>query len=212
MTCSDVLRETMPNSLAPIVRTLSDRSSLSLARTSLFNFVALLALVFAAAAYSLVYLAHELDHSEQQESAFYTRKAVQSLEKSLRVTVKDYAFWSDAYKHLHMTVDSDWAYARGNVGATLYQDFGFQGLFVVDNDNRTVYSVIKGELQSIELSQWLDQPLTEIIEQARAGAENEHRSRRSSMYAAARHWWPPPRSRPAPDPHGRAPMAGRPRC
>lgn len=173
MTCSDVLRETMPNSLAPIVRTLSDRSSLSLARTSLFNFVALLALVFAAAAYSLVYLAHELDHSEQQESAFYTRKAVQSLEKSLRVTVKDYAFWSDAYKHLHMTVDSDWAYARGNVGATLYQDFGFQGLFVVDNDNGTVYSVIKGELQSIELSQWLDQPLTEIIEQARAGAENE---------------------------------------
>lgn len=163
----------MPNSLAPIVRKLSNRTSLSLARTSLFNFVALLALVFAAAAYSLVYLAHELDHSEQQESAFYTRKAVQSLEKSLRVTVKDYAFWSDAYKHLHMKVDTDWAYARGNVGATLYQDFGFQGLFVVNNDNRTVYSVIKGELQNIELSQWLDQPLTEIIEQARAGAENE---------------------------------------
>ncbi|WP_053133818.1 EAL domain-containing protein [Pseudomonas sp. MIACH] len=163
----------MPNSLAPIVRKLSNRTSLSLARTSLFNFVALLALVFAAAAYSLVYLAHELDHSEQEESAFYTRKAVQSLEKSLRVTVKDYAFWSDAYKHLHMKVDTDWAYARGNVGATLYQDFGFQGLFVVNNDNRTVYSVIKGELQNIELSQWLDQPLTEIIEQARAGAENE---------------------------------------
>jgi diguanylate cyclase (GGDEF)-like protein/PAS domain S-box-containing protein len=163
----------MPNSLAPIVRKLSNRTSLSLARTSLFNFVALLALVFAAAAYSLVYLAHELDHSEQEESAFYTRKAVQSLEKSLRVTVKDYAFWSDAYKHLHMKVDTDWAYARGNVGATLYQDFGFQGLFVVNDDNRTVYSVIKGELQSIELSQWLDQPLAEIIEQARAGAENE---------------------------------------
>ncbi|MBY8947821.1 EAL domain-containing protein [Pseudomonas sp. SH10-3B] len=163
----------MPNSLAPIVRKLSNRTSLSLARTSLFNFAALLALVFAAAAYSLVYLAHELDHSEQEESAFYTRKAVQSLEKSLRVTVKDYAFWSDAYKHLHMKVDTDWAYARGNVGATLYQDFGFQGLFVVNNDNRTVYSVIKGELQNIELSQWLDQPLTEIIEQARAGAENE---------------------------------------
>ncbi len=163
----------MPNSLAPIVRKLSNRTSLSLARTSLFNFVALLALVFAAAAYSLVYLAHELDHSEQEESAFYTRKAVESLEKSLRVTVKDYAFWSDAYTHLHMKVDTDWAYARGNVGATLYQDFGFQGLFVVDDDNRTVYSVIKGELQNIELSQWLDQPLAEIIEQARAGAENE---------------------------------------
>ena len=163
----------MPNSLTPMVRKLSNRTSLSLTRTSLFNFIALLTLVFAAAAYSLVYIARDLDHSEQEESAFYTRKAVQSLEKSLRVTVKDYAFWSDAYKHLHVTVDSDWAYARGNVGATLYQDFGFQGLFVVNDVNHTVYAVVEGKLHSIELSQWLDQPLTEIIEQARAGADNE---------------------------------------
>ena len=163
----------MPNSLAPIVRTLSDRTSLSLARTSLFRFMALLAVVFAAAAYSLVYLAHELDRFEQVESAFYTRKAVQSLEKSLRVTVKDYAFWSDAYKHLHVKVDKDWAYARGNVGATLFHDFGFQGLFVVNDTNRTVYAVVDGELHTIDLTQWLTQPIVEIIEQARAGAETE---------------------------------------
>lgn len=163
----------MPNALAPIVRSLSDRTSLSLARTSLFRFMALLAVVFAAAAYSLVYLAHELDRSEQAESAFYTRKAVQSLEKSLRVTVKDYAFWSDAYKHLHMTVDADWAFVRGNIGATLFDDFGFQGLFVVDDANRTVYAVVDGQLQTVELNQWLGGPITEIVEQARAGADNE---------------------------------------
>ena len=163
----------MPNALAPIVRSLSDRTSLSLARTSLFRFMALLAVVFAAAAYSLVYLAHELDRSEQAESAFYTRKAVQSLEKSLRVTVKDYAFWSDAYKHLHMTVDADWAFVRGNIGATLFDDFGFQGLFVVDDANRTVYAVVDGQLQTVELNQWLGGPITEILEQARAGADNE---------------------------------------
>ncbi|WP_323986065.1 bifunctional diguanylate cyclase/phosphodiesterase [Pseudomonas canadensis] len=163
----------MPNALAPIVRSLSDRTSLSLARTSLFRFMALLAVVFAAAAYSLVYLAHELDRSEQVESAFYTRKAVQSLEKSLRVTVKDYAFWSDAYKHLHMTVDADWAFVRGNIGATLFDDFGFQGLFVVDDADRTVYAVVDGQLQTVELNQWLGGPITEILEQARAGADNE---------------------------------------
>ncbi|WNJ82897.1 bifunctional diguanylate cyclase/phosphodiesterase [Pseudomonas canadensis] len=163
----------MPNALAPIVRSLSDRTSLSLARTSLFRFMALLAVVFAAAAYSLVYLAHELDRSEQAESAFYTRKAVQSLEKSLRVTVKDYAFWSDAYKHLHMTVDADWAFVRGNIGATLFDDFGFQGLFVVDDANHTVYAVVDGQLQTVELNQWLGGPITEILEQARAGADNE---------------------------------------
>ncbi len=173
MTCSDALRETMPNTLAPIVRSLSDRTSLSLARTSLFKFMALLAVVFAAAAYSLVYLAYEMDRTEQAESAFYTRKALQSLEKSLRVTVKDYAFWSDAYKHLHVKVDTDWAYVRGNIGATLFDDFGFQGLFVVNDANRTVYAVVDGKLQDVELTQSLDQPFAGIVEQARAGADNE---------------------------------------
>ncbi|WP_339540651.1 bifunctional diguanylate cyclase/phosphodiesterase [Pseudomonas sp. RA_5y_Pfl1_P24] len=163
----------MPNTLAPIVRSLSDRTSLSLARTSLFKFMALLAVVFAAAAYSLVYLAYEMDRTEQAESAFYTRKALQSLEKSLRVTVKDYAFWSDAYKHLHVKVDTDWAYVRGNIGATLFDDFGFQGLFVVNDANRTVYAVVDGKLQDVELTQSLDQPFAGIVEQARAGADNE---------------------------------------
>lgn len=66
----------MPNSLAPIIRSLSTRTSLSLTRTSLFNFIIMLAVVFAAAAYSLIYLVHDMDHSEQAESAFHTRKAM----------------------------------------------------------------------------------------------------------------------------------------
>ena len=163
----------MPNSLAPIVRSLSTRTSLSLARTSLLNVMALLAVVFAAAAYSLLYIAHDLDRTEQAESAFHTRKAIQSMEKAMRVTVKDYAFWSDAYKHLHVQVDKDWAFERGNIGPTLFQDFGFQGLFVVNDANRTVYTVVEGELQTFELSEWLDQPLTQLLEQARAGVDNE---------------------------------------
>ena len=149
----------MPNTPAPIVCPLSNRTSLSLARASLFKFVALLAGVFVLTSYSLVYLANDLDRTEDVESAFYTRKAVQSLEKSLRLTVKDYAFWSDAYRHLHLTVDQDWAFVRQNVGPTLYDDFGFQGLFVVDSLNRTVYSVIEGELKPVQLSTWLGQPI-----------------------------------------------------
>jgi len=70
----------MPNTFAPIIRNLSQRTSLSMARTSLFQCVVLLACVFAAASYSLVYLAQELNRFEDSESAFYTRKAVQSLE------------------------------------------------------------------------------------------------------------------------------------
>ncbi|MCT9825876.1 bifunctional diguanylate cyclase/phosphodiesterase [Pseudomonas veronii] len=160
----------MPNTFAPIIRNLSQRTSLSMARTSLFQCVVLLACVFAAASYSLVYLAQELNRFEDSESAFYTRKAVQSLEKSQRLTVKDYAFWGDAYKHLHVSVDTDWAYTRENVGPTLFHDFGFQGVFVVNDLDRTVYALVEGKLQPIELTEWLDQPVAALLEQARAGA------------------------------------------
>ena len=163
----------MPNELPAVTCASSNRSSVALARGSLFKFVGLLAGVFFLASCSLIYLARDLDRNEEVESAFYTRKAVQSLEKSLRTTVKDYAFWGDAYRHLHVKVDSDWAFVRQNVGPTLYSDFGFQGLFVVDAVDHTVYSVIEGELQSVAASEWLHQALPGILAEARAGAETE---------------------------------------
>ena len=149
----------MPNSSTSSNPASSRRSSVVLARASLLKFVGLLAGVFLLASYSLVYLAHDLDRTEEAESAFYTKKAVQSLEKSLRSTVKDYAFWGDAYRHLHAEVDPDWAFVRQNVGATLYTDFGVQGLFVVNDVDRTVYAVVKGELKSVEVTEWLKQQI-----------------------------------------------------
>lgn len=146
-------------------------SSVRLASAPLFKFVALLAGVFLLAGISLVYLALDLDRTEQEKNAFYVRKAVQSLEKSLAVTVQDYAFWGDAYRHLHAEVDTEWAYINQNIGPTLYDDFGFQGLFVVDDLNRTVYSVIDGKQRSEEASDWLRQPIAGIADAARAGAE-----------------------------------------
>jgi diguanylate cyclase (GGDEF)-like protein/PAS domain S-box-containing protein len=163
----------MPNNLASIVSSLSNRTSVSLARASLFKFVGLLAGVFLLASVSLVFLARDLDRTEEAESAFYTQKAVQSLEKSLRLTVKDYAFWGDAYKHLHTQVDPNWAFVRQNVGSTLYADFGIQGLFVVNDVNRAVYSVVNGELKSVELAQWFGRSVDSILDKARAGAESE---------------------------------------
>jgi diguanylate cyclase (GGDEF)-like protein/PAS domain S-box-containing protein len=163
----------MQNNFPSSPRSPIDRSSVALARASLFKFVGLLAGVFLLAGYSLVYLAHDLDRTEEVESAFYAKKAIESLEKSLRSTVKDYAFWGDTYKHLHVEVDPDWAYVRQNMGTTLYTDFGIAGVFVVNDVNRTVYAVINGELKSVEVTEWLKQSITAILDKARAGAETE---------------------------------------
>lgn len=153
--------------------TRADTTSLSLARTSLLKFVGLLAGVFLLAGLSLFYLARDLDRTEQRESAFYTQKAVQALEKTSRSTIKDYAFWGDTYRHLHVEVDTDWAFTRQNVGPTLYTDFGFRGLFVVNDANRTVYSVVNGELEAVAVEDWLQQSVSDILDKARAGAETE---------------------------------------
>ncbi|MGY4533977.1 diguanylate cyclase (GGDEF)-like protein/PAS domain S-box-containing protein [Pseudomonas sp. TE3786] len=163
----------MTDDLPPDSGTTPDRSSVALTRASFFKFVGLLISVFFFAGYLLIYLAQDLDQTEEGEGAFYTQKALQSLENSLRSTVRDYAFWGDAYRHLHHQVDPDWAYVRQNVGPTLYSDFGLQGLFVVDDRDHTVYAVIRGQLQSTQASSWLGQALAAVLAKARAAAEEE---------------------------------------
>ncbi|WP_341964165.1 EAL domain-containing protein [Pseudomonas sp. RC10] len=163
----------MPEPSTAIASPVPRRSSVSIIRASVLKFVGLLTGVFLLAGYLVLYLAHDLDRNEETESAFYTQKAVRALEKSIAATVKDYAFWGDAYKHLHTRIDTDWAYVRQNVGPTLYADFGFRGIFVVDAADHTAYSVVDGQLSSVDASTWLKHGLPDLLTQARAGAEAE---------------------------------------
>ncbi|WP_268800122.1 bifunctional diguanylate cyclase/phosphodiesterase [Pseudomonas huanghezhanensis] len=156
----------MPENL----RSIANSSSVSLARASLLKFSGLLALVFVCAVGLLLYLAHNLNRIELAESDFYARKAVQSLEKSVSLTLKDYAFWGDAYEHLHTRVDTGWAFEQQNLGPTLYPDFGFQGLFVINPEGRTVYSVIEGKMSKVSAEEWLGQPIDGLLSKARAPA------------------------------------------
>ena len=148
-------------------------SNVALAKASLFKFAGLLGIVFILATGLLFFVAKNLDSNEESENAFYAQKAVESLEKNLRSTIKDYAFWGDGYLHLHKTVDTDWAFTRQNLGPTLYSDFGLPGLFVVNAADRTVYSVLRGELNTVDAANWLGQPIGALLAQARQGAENE---------------------------------------
>ena len=163
----------MPDHSPAVITSARRRSTVSIIRASLFKFVGLLTGVLLLTGYLLVYLAHDLDRNEELESAFYMSKAVQGLEKSISATVKDYAFWGEAYRHLHTAVDTDWAYVRQNVGPTLYADFGFQGVFVLNDTDQTVYSVINGQMKSVDASSWLKQSLVSISSKAREGAKAE---------------------------------------
>ena len=148
-------------------------SNLSLTRMSLMGFSCLLLSIFLLASTLIVYIAFEQNQDAERRSRFYAEKTVQSLEKSVLLTIKDYAFWGDAYEHLHRKVDIDWAFVRQNAGPSLFEDFGFEGVFVVDPTDRTVYSVINGQLESVTAEDWLKQPITALIERARLDVESE---------------------------------------
>lgn len=159
------------NNIDPLAK--GQISNLSVARISLMGFSSLLLSIFLLASVLLIYIAFEQNRDAETRSRFYTEKAVQSLEKSVSLTIKDYAFWGDAYEHLHKQVDIDWAFERQNIGPTLYSSFGFQGVFVIDPADRTVYSVIDGKLESVVAEAWLKQPVAALVERARAGADSE---------------------------------------
>jgi diguanylate cyclase (GGDEF)-like protein/PAS domain S-box-containing protein len=148
-------------------------SNLSLARISLIGFSGMLLLIFMLASVLIISIAFKQNRDAESSSHFYTDKAVQSLEKSVLLTIKDYAFWGEAYVHLHQTVDIDWAFVRQNIGPTLFDDFGFQGVFVIDPTDRTSYAIIDGQLQSVGAETWLKQPIAALVELARKGVENE---------------------------------------
>lgn len=147
--------------------------SVGVTRTSLFIFTGLLTLVLALATAFAIYLARDLDRQEAAKSEFLVGKAFESLRARLVSTTKDYAFWGDAYRHLRLTVSTDWAFVRENLGPTLYHDFDINGVFVVDETDHTVYSVIDGQLSDVRLSAWLGQPVNELLQQARQSEAQE---------------------------------------
>lgn len=148
-------------------------SSVGLAKASLCIFTGLLTLVLLAASSISIYFALNLDQLEARRTAFLAQKSVESLTKSLTSVSRDYAFWGDAYRHLHKTVDPDWAFAQENIGPTLFSDFAVNGLFVVAGSNQTVYTVIDGELVDIAAAQWLGQSMESILQAARAAEDQE---------------------------------------
>jgi len=145
-------------------------SNLAAARASLLACSALLLAMFLLVGVLLISIAHHLNHDAGEHSRLDIENALLSVERTAGSTVKDYAFWGDAYQNLHQKVDVEWAFVRQNVGSTLSTDLGFQGVFVVDPAGRTVYSVIDGQLQSVAVQDWLHSPIDTLLAQARKDA------------------------------------------
>ncbi|WP_415753239.1 EAL domain-containing protein [Pseudomonas leptonychotis] len=162
--------------MAPVIESFRPPNVLSnssVTRKALLFISALLLVLFVVASVALVQIAAQQNDQAIKQSLFYAEKAIQARQKSILAVVSDYAFWGEAYRHLHVQVDTDWAYTRQNLGPSLFPDFAFEGVFVVDANNHTAYAVVEGQLTNVEAQQWLKQDIQALVEQARAQADDE---------------------------------------
>ncbi|WP_262373070.1 EAL domain-containing protein [Pseudomonas prosekii] len=140
-------------------------------RASLFKFVGLLACVFLLACYLLVYIASDLDRSEQEDRAFHVEKALKSLEAALTGSIKDYAILNNPLEYKLAEKDIGWSHSLEKIGLELHRTLGVQGLFVLNGQNQTIYSAVNGELKSVQAERWANHSLRPFLNEARAGTE-----------------------------------------
>ncbi len=94
-------------------------------------------------------------------------QAWEGRKEAMITDVRDYAFWGEAWRNLHITVNKTWAYDEENVGPGLYEEYHYEGVFVVDGSGRTTYSVINGKLSDTKLEAWLGESSLSLIAKAR---------------------------------------------
>lgn len=107
------------------------------------------------------------------QEKFLLRNAWQDRQHSILTDIRDYAFWGEAWNHLHLQVDKGWAFDQQNFGPGLYSEYHYEGIFVVDASGRTRYAVINGKISTMQVEQWLGQLSHSVVNEARAMLQDE---------------------------------------
>ncbi|MHC6224409.1 bifunctional diguanylate cyclase/phosphodiesterase [Pseudomonas sp. X10] len=122
---------------------------------------------------ALFNIADTLNHNEKDKSTFYASQALEQRLLASRQFLSSYAVWDAAYEHLAHSTDWHWAYEEKNVGESLYSASGYEGVFVI-NDQQTTYALIQGTPSDAPANAYIDTPLAPIIAEARrVAAERE---------------------------------------
>ncbi|CNJ76664.1 sensory box-containing diguanylate cyclase [Yersinia aldovae] len=143
------------------------RENLFFAKRTLQAMALLIGITIMIAAIGIIFIASQLNKQALSQSRFLVEKAWHMRQDAIKARIKDNAFWGDAYQHLSVTVDTDWAYVSQNLGPSLYKDFSYEGVFVIDGRGNTRYSVINGQRVHTDLQSWLTQDITPLIDTAR---------------------------------------------
>ncbi|MDR8386264.1 EAL domain-containing protein [Pseudomonas sp. FP1154] len=106
------------------------------------------------------------DRRAREQSLFFAQRAIDGIRAGIGRDLSDYSKWSDAYRHLHVEMDKDWAYDQENVGSSVFGLYGYQAVFVISPTGKTVYSVINGDMSEVDADTWLAGDLQGLAKKA----------------------------------------------
>ena len=84
---------------------------------------------------------------------------------------KDFAWWNEAVENLVIAVDLEWA--DQGIGFYAFENYGYETSFVIDGQNRTIYSSMNAERMDLEAFTVLRFGLEALVETARALSEDK---------------------------------------
>ncbi len=117
--------------------------------------------------YLLVTSALSQDADVLQRSRIFIARSLEQQRNEVGRNIINYSKWGEAYRHLHLTVDKFWADDQRNVGDIPFDLYGYNGVWVVDGQDRTVYGVIDGKPTGQQISGWLQGDVAGLVAAAR---------------------------------------------
>lgn len=134
--------------------------------------IALLVMVAMAVVVAFIWFsAKNQDEIARSDSIKSVSGALQRNLTHLGRIAKDFAWWNDAVENLVIEVDPEWA--DQGIGFYAFENYGYETSFVIDGQNRTIYSSANSERVDVEAFSVLQFGLDALVEKARALAENK---------------------------------------
>lgn len=144
-----------------------------LVRQPLVGMLVLLGVLFLCAIVALFYIADEQNTHEDKHLQLLMGKAIENRQEIMHAHTMDNADWGEAWRNLHLTVNTKWAWDDQNLGESLYERFHYEGLFVVSPQGETRYSVLGGQLKLQRIATWLGaDPLPALNQRLTASGGN----------------------------------------
>ncbi|KAF1051519.1 MAG: putative signaling protein [Stenotrophomonas maltophilia] len=156
----------------PAPRLPSGVRALPTVRRNLLLFCVILAVAFGATAWVVLHIARQQDNTANEQTYFYTEKALQNRIGNSAALMKSYAFWTEAYKRLQEDIDEQWAFEEDNIGPSLYLLNGYEGV-CLQLANGKQYVMIEGKRFQSTCDALVDLPLRDIRAEAEQSADRD---------------------------------------